>query len=351
MTKFLLITIEYPPDVGGVARYYQNLVRHWPRRGEMSVLHRGLLWRWVWPKWLPALWRVPRRVKKENIKMLLVGQVLPLGYIAWLLKKIKKTPYAVFTHGLDILLPQASKWKNYWLLKILNEAKLVVSNSEFTKNELKKLGLPERKMEVIYPSADKALFAPLAPEKRNSTPAFPYILSVGRLVKRKGFDRVIEVLPRVLRPEPQAKYVIVGQGPEKQYLLAKAKEAGVASQVIFLDGTADDQLIRLYQQCAVFALPCRQIGPDVEGLGTVLLEAAACGRPIIAGRSGGAPEAIKHGYSGFLVDPDSADELAQALIKLTTDSEFGDRLGAYGREMIAQFSANGQAEKLWRRLA
>lgn len=351
MSKFLLITIDYPPVQGGVARYYQNLVNHWPRRGEIEVLSRGLLWRWIWPKWLPALWRVPRRIKRENIKILLVGQVLPFGYIAWLMKKIKKTPYLVFTHGLDILLPQTNKWKRRWLLKILSEAKLIVSNSEFTKNELNKLGLPEKKIEVIYPGVDRQLFAPLSSENVNSTPAFPYILSVGRLVKRKGFDRVIEVMPRVLRLVPQAKYVIAGQGPEKKYLLAKANEAGVVCQVIFLEDLADDKLIRLYQQCSVFVLPCRQLGPDAEGLGTVFLEAMACGKPVIAGRSGGAPEAVSHGYSGFLVDPDSADELAQTLIKLTTDQNFGERLGAYGREMVAQFAAKAQAEKLWRRLA
>lgn len=343
MSKFLLLTLEYPPDKGGVARYYYNLAKHWPE-GEFLV-KRALLWRFFWPRWLPSVWRLPRWVTTEGVQVVLVGQILPLGYSAWLWRQ--KTPYVVFTHGLDILLPQSNRWKKFWLLKILSEAKGVIANSQFTAGELKKLGVSEEKIEIVYPTVDSEFFRPATDEERIGCPAFPYILSVGRLVRRKGFDRVIEVLPRLVKFAPEIRYVIAGRGPDKEYLRQKAVEHGLAHRVIFLEELDDTDLRHLYRQCRVFALACRRIGPDVEGFGIVLLEAAACGKPVVVGNSGGAPEAVKHGYSGFLVDPDSADELAQALIKILTDEDFARRLGAYGRQMVLEkFNIDKEVEKL-----
>ncbi len=398
----LLLTLEYPPDQGGVARYYKNLAEHF-RAEELLVRRRGLLWRYFWPQWLPTLWRLPRWVKQGGVSVVLVGQVLPLGYSAWLWQKIKKTPYLIFTHGLDILLPQSRRWKRFWLLKILSGAKAVVANSQFTALELKKLGLSEKKIEIIYPTVDSEFFRPTREEERRGCPAFPYILSVGRLVRRKGFDRVIEVLPRLIKFSPDVRYVLAGRGPDREYLRKKAVANGVAERVIFLEDADDTALRHLYQQCRVLALPCRRlgvcrrlpysaaiekfwlqivqfastyfsqirfsalhnfrskffnfatkeqsatdpVGPDVEGLGTVILEAAACGKPVVVGKSGGAPEAVKHGYSGFLVDPDSPDELAQALIKILTDQDFARHLGEYGRQMVLEkFVIAREVEKL-----
>lgn len=181
------------------------------------------------------------------------------------------------------------------------------------------------------------------------------ILSVGRLVKRKGFDKVIEAMPRILKRIPEAKYIIIGNGPEKENLKFKAcgersrtiKNLKLEEKVLILENVDDEELINWYQCSNVFVMPCRQIEGDVEGFGLVFLEAASFGKPVVAGRSGGASEAIHHGYGGYVVNPESDEELYQALVKLLTDENFAERMGEYGREWVAKkFRWETEVEKL-----
>lgn len=360
LPKILLATLEFPPDRGGVSRYYGEIVKHWP--SEISVL-KPRFWR-LWPHWLPLLWQAGRQVKKEKIEMLWVGQVLPLGYVALWLKKRKKIPYAVFTHGMDILLPQKSWWKKRWLKKVLEAADLVAANSEFTRGELIKLGVEEGRTVVVYPCPflDYGLLTAdcgrLKEEDIKETVVSSQltvddirdskiILSVGRLVKRKGFDKVIEAMPRVLKRVPEAKYVIIGAGPEVTGYRLQVTELGLDEKIYILENINDEELISWYQRGNVFVMPCRQIGGDVEGFGMVFLEAASFSQPVIAGNSGGAPETTHHGYGGFVVDSESSEELYQALIKLLTDDNFAKRMGEYGRQWVERnFQWEKEAGKL-----
>lgn len=328
--KILLLTLEYPPQTGGVSRYYAGLVKHWP--GEIKVAAIKLWWP-LWPHWLPLLWSVNRLVRKEKIGMLWVGQVLPLGYAAWWLKKRKGIPYAVFTHGMDVLLPQKSWWKKRWLKKVLLAADLVATNSEFTRGEVLKLGVDKEKTVVVYPCPELNTELRI-PNSELSIRDSKIILSVGRLIKRKGFDKVIAVMPRLLKRVPDLKYVIIGAGPEKDNLQSLIFNLQLTDKVLLLENVSDSELYEWYNNCALFALPCRQIGPDVEGFGLVFLEAALAGKPVVAGNSGGASEAMRHGYSGFVVNPDSAEDLYQALLKILTDDDFSRRLGEYGRQWV-----------------
>ncbi len=351
LSKTLFLTLEYPPARGGVSRYYGEIVSRWPGAIEVVSEKSQLFW-WLWPKWLPLLWRMSRRIKKEGVEMVWVGQVLPLGYAALWLKKRYKVPYAVFTHGMDILLPQASWWKNRWLKRILRQAAIVVANSEFTKNELLKLGVPDDKIVIVYPCVSRSL----KPEAQTSEQKDgKIILSVGRLVKRKGFDKVIKIMPRLLKRIPDLKYVIVGNGPELQNLELSRRERDPAvageigncppkadaplaqklqNTVSILTDVSDSELIQQYERSNVFVMPCEQLGGDVEGFGMVFLEAASYGLPVVVGRSGGALETVHHGYGGFVIDPNSEDELYQALLKILTDSDFAARMGKYGQEWV-----------------
>lgn len=338
------------------------MVKHW--KEEIKVLRANLKWP-LWPHWLPLIWHVGKMVKKEKIEMLWVGQVLPIGYIALWLKKRKKIPYAVFTHGMDILVPQKSRWKRYWLKKILFNAELVAANSQFTRNELLKLEVEEGRIVVVYPCPTEMSVlchsdppaggeeSPILLEQRDPSALRPQddnekiILSVGRLVKRKGFDKVIEIMPRLLKRVPGLKYVIIGNGPEKAALQIQIAELGLSDSVEILENISDDELHEWYNRCVVFALPCCQIGADAEGLGLVFLEAAFAGKPIVAGNSGGAPETVRHGYSGFVVDAEAPEELYQSLLKILTDEPFAKRLGAYGREWVNRnFQWEKEVEKL-----
>ncbi|MBI5022803.1 MAG: glycosyltransferase family 4 protein [Candidatus Magasanikbacteria bacterium] len=340
--KIFLITLEFPPQIGGVSRYYDGLVKHWS--GEIKVMPANLKCP-LWPHWLPLIWRVGKIVKKEKIEMLWVGQVLPVGYVALWFKRRKKVPYTVFTHGMDILVPQKSRWKKYWLKKILFNAELVVANSQFTRGELIKLGVVEWRIIVVYPCPVEMKDSSLALLPQNDIEKI--ILSVGRLVKRKGFDKVIDVMPRLLKRVPDLKYVIIGNGPEIAALQNQIAELGLSDNVEILEKVYDKELQEWYNKCTLFALPCRQIGVDVEGFGLVFLEAALAGKPVVAGNSGGAPETIRHGYGGFVIEPDSPDELYQALLKILTDEPFANRLGDYGCDWVSRnFQWEKEIEKL-----
>ncbi len=347
LPKTLLLTLEYPPTRGGVARYYSGLVNHWLEPITLVSEKSELFW-WLWPKWLPLLWRIGKRVKKEGFEMVWVGQVLPLGYVALWLKKRYKTPYAVFTHGMDILLPQASWWKKGWLKRILGQAAVVVANSEFTKSELLKLGVPEEKIVIVYPcpSLNKEQGT-----KNKEQASEKIVLSVGRLVKRKGFEKVIEIMPRLLKRVPGLKYVVVGNGPEVTSYKLQVTKLGLDNNVLILTDVGDTDLIQWYQRANVFVMPCEQLGADVEGFGLVFLEAAGYGLPVVVGRSGGAPEATQHGYGGFVIDPSSEDDLYQALLKILTDNSFAARLGKYGQEWVKKnFQWNNEIKKLEEKL-
>ncbi|KKS12999.1 MAG: Glycosyl transferase group 1 [Candidatus Magasanikbacteria bacterium GW2011_GWA2_41_55] len=269
LPKILLVTLEFPPQIGGVSRYYDGLVKHWS--GEIKVLCANLKWP-LWPHWLPLIWRTGQMIKKEKIEMLWVGQVLPVGYIALWFKKRKKIPYAVFTHGMDILVPQKLRRKRYLLKKILFNSELVVANSQFTRGELIKLGVEDSKIVVVYPCpmpyhrmsensyceerSDEAILnideidACLPAGRRLARNDNKIILSVGRLVKRKGFDKVIEVMPRLLKRVPDLKYMIIGNGPEATALQTQIVESGLSDSIEILENISDEELQEWYNKCA-----------------------------------------------------------------------------------------------------
>jgi phosphatidylinositol alpha-1,6-mannosyltransferase len=162
------------------------------------------------------------------------------------------------------------------------------------------------------------------------------ILTVGNLVERKGHDMVIRSLPAVCQRVPEATYLIVGTGPFKERLDELAAELGVRDRVIFAGRVPDDELPDLYAMCDVFAMPSRTLlaSHDVEGFGLVYLEAGACAKPVVAGRSGGIEDAVVDGFTGLVVDPSDVRDIGQALIRLLTDSELRGRLGQQGRDRV-----------------
>ena len=136
------------------------------------------------------------------------------------------------------------------------------------------------------------------------------VLTVGRLQKRKGHDMMIRALPAIRRAVPDVLYAIVGDGEERAALEQLAEQEGVRQSVQFLGEVDDETLVRCYQQCDLFALPNRQVGGDIEGFGMVLLEAQACGRPVLAGASGGTAETMRVPETGRVVPCDRPQELA-----------------------------------------
>jgi phosphatidylinositol alpha-1,6-mannosyltransferase len=159
---------------------------------------------------------------------------------------------------------------------------------------------------------------------------------------------IIRALPQVIKQIPQAVYLIIGSGPSQKILEDLVNQNGLRDQVKFLGAVPQHDLSAYYYLCHVLAMPNRQLeNGDVEGFGTVFLEANLFGKPVIGGRSGGAPEAIINGKTGLLVSPTSVDEITAALIKILSDPAYGERLGMQGLERVVnEFDWPTQTEKI-----
>jgi len=356
--KTLLITLEYPPFKGGVADYYSHIVKYWPKPDNIEVLDNSggkLEKKWLWPKWLLSLFYLYRTITRKRIEHIIVGQVLPLGIIAYYVTRITKTPYTVFLHGMDFTYALRTKRKKRVTGKILRQAAHIICASEFTAG-LARDFLGERdagKIEVVNPGIDADELGITHYELRIKRLREKYdlsgkviLFSVGRLVKRKGFDKVIEAMPEVARSVPNLYYFLAGDGPDKKYLYDKAE--GVPN--IFFLGRADDETKWAWMNaCDIFITPARRIGDDFEGFGIVYLEASLCGKPVIAGDSGGVRDAVKGAVSGILVDPENTERIADAIISLARDGNLRKRLGEQGRERaISEFNWPKQINEIHR---
>lgn len=166
----------------------------------------------------------------------------------------------------------------------------------------------------------------------------PVVVCVSRLVPRKGQDTLILAMPRILTKEPDAVLLIVGGGPYEKELRRLAHETGVADSVRFTGAVPWAELPAHYGAGDVFAMPCRtrRGGLDVEGLGIVYLEASATGLPVVAGDSGGAPDAVLDGETGWVVRGGSAEETAERIVVLLGDAELRRRMGERGREWVEE---------------
>lgn len=302
-TKPVLITLEYPPQVGGVANYYHSLIRALPL--ECIVLDSTQLPRRWW-RVIPWLYR---QVRQQHYTHILVGQILPLGTVALMIHWLLGRPYSVFVHGMDILVPQRYARKRWLLHKIIHSAHQVIAVSQFTADQVKQLE-PSALVTVIHPAAHITPKLPIKP-----VPNLPdrFILSVGRLVERKGFDKVIASLVHF----QELHYVIAGNGTDKIRLQQLVETVGVINRVHFYHDLSNPEIAYLYQQCLFLVMPSRQLPDgDVEGFGIVVLEANSFGKAAIGGTAGGMGDAIQHEKTGLLIDGSSSLELVDAIKKM-----------------------------------
>lgn len=368
--KNLLITLDFPPIHGGVATYYYNVCQNLPadkivviapedpnalkfdQLQNFPIIRKNLANLKPSPrilkaldtiKWASAISYLEKVVKNHRIEMIQVGQILPLGTVALALKMKKKIPYVIYAHGLDVAAAQKFERKKRLIKKIIKHADGIVANSNFTKNEIVQLGADPDKVIVVYPCPN------LEPEQASEVTVQEVIknyhlqnkkiiLTVGRLVERKGQDMVIKAMPLILKRVPNAIYVIVGTGPDKKRLETLAGENKLGEYVKFVGTVPNKYLAAFYELCDVFIMPNRQLkNGDVEGFGISFLEANAFGKPVIGGRSGGAPEAILDGRTGLLVSPENVLDVAEKTSQLLLDKSTAVRLGMQGLERVTDF--------------
>lgn len=267
------------------------------------------------------------------------------GHMGLWLERWLNLPFIIYAHGNEIFDVLSSPWPKprFSIIK----AGRVLANSRFTAELVEKAGADPARIEVVHAACDVDRFRPLVANGElrrdllGSSDRAPVILSVGGLMERKGHDMVIAALPELVTRFPKLVYLIVGDGPCRSNLQKLAVKTGVGASVVFAGKVPDDRLPYAYSVCDVFVMPSRhrQEFGDVEGLGLVYLEANACAKPVVGGRSGGVPDAVIDGVTGFLVDPSSPEDIASAIGRLLSSPELAARLGRQGRDrVLAEFT-------------
>src|ERR1700737_81914 len=379
-TKVLVLTDSFLPHAGGSREYYHNIYRALVELGssDVTILTKKIpgweefdrkacseayrierrfrpLSSWGYsqlPKGIFPFVQILWRVLISRPSIIHAGDLYPPGVIAMALKKGLGIPYAVYCHGEEI--PQLDKYRIQPRIrnKIYLNADAVIANSEFTRRSLLRLGIPDHQIYKITPGVDSSKFKPLpadsALKNRYGLEGKVVLLTVARLVPRKGHRLVLQALSKIASEIQQAHYLIVGEGPEEQALRELVKELGLSERVTFAGHVPVHELPSIYNLCDVMVMANRQERDgDVEGFGIVFLEARAVGKPVIGGRTGGASEAIAEGATGFLVDPNNEDELAEILRRLLSDRGLRERLGSAGvRRVRSEFNWRTRAESL-----
>jgi phosphatidylinositol alpha-1,6-mannosyltransferase len=196
---------------------------------------------------------------------------------------------------------------------------------------------PDR-VRVVPLGADQEFFRPGIDfrdvRRRYALEEGRWLLSVARLTRHKGIDTVLRALAALGDRYPDLRYAVVGEGEYREALEAEARELGVAGRVRFLAGVPDRDLPGLYNMAEIYLGVSRLLEQRVEGFGISLCEASACGVPVVAGRSGGIPEAVRDGETGLLVDAESAEAVVGALRRLLDDAPLRARMGEAGRRAV-----------------
>ncbi|MFA6537527.1 MAG: glycosyltransferase family 4 protein [Patescibacteria group bacterium] len=373
--KNLLITTDFPPDFGGVANYWANLSfelakvigedNYFVLAPEISVsdkfditqnyiIFRKKMDKKSWPKWWPILTESWKVIKKKKIQHLFVTQILPVGTVALILKFFLNIKYSISIHGLDLAFAQKSKRKSFLARIILKNAEKIIANSQFTARKIVSFDKSlKNKIITVYPCPN--YFPTEISKERNdeflkerSFENKQLILSVGRLVERKGFDLMIKAMPLVLQKFPKAIYAIYGDGQDESRLRELIKQKDLQNSIFIFDKEKKENLPLFFANSEIFVMPCRERKDgDVEGFGIVYLEANLFGKPAIAGNSGGAPEAVLDTLNGFVVDPQDELDLAGKVIQLLENPELAQKMGEFGKKRVLRdFTWEKQARKL-----
>jgi len=275
-------------------------------------------------------------------------RALPEGLVAWAVARLTRRPVVVYAHG-EELTSWGSGGKYKAMRFALRHADRVVANSEHTRATLLAMGVAAARIAVIYPGVDVSVFRPGldAEDLRASLGvgrADKLVFSVGRLSRRKGFDQAIRAVARLRSEGIAVRYVIAGIGEDADYLdglIAQHRLQGIAHRI---GAVKEADLPRWLNACDVFAMPNRDINGDNEGFGMVFIEAAACGKPSLAGEAGGTGSAVLHGETGLRVDGTSVEAVADGLRSLLTQPALAFERGQRALQRV-------EREFAWERVA
>ena len=351
MTRTLWITNDFPPRAGGIEQFVHHLLERMPA-GSARVIASAWEGEEAHDATLPypvtrlrrpllpgpaALAEARRAIREHEPEVVVFGAAWPLGELAGRLG----LPSLGFTHGHEAGLTRVGLGP--LIRRVARKLDALGVISGFTRRQLEPWIGAHTAVHDLPPGVDVARFHPGVdgdPIRRRFRipPDVPLVVCVGRLVPRKGQDVLIEAWPEVLRRHPDAHLLVVGDGPLFGRLTARTGALDVEHRVRMAGGVDWGDLPACHAAADLFAMPCRTRfgGLDVEGLGIVYLEAQACGVPVLAGDSGGAPEALRPGRSGEVVDGTSPAAVAEAVSRLLDDRAALRQMGAAGRAFVEE---------------
>jgi phosphatidylinositol alpha-1,6-mannosyltransferase len=350
----LLVTNDFPPKVGGIQSYLYELWRRLPPE-ETHVLTTPYPGAADWDAAQPfSIERVRQRVllpapglvrrvaaiaRERGADVIFLDPVLPLGLIG---RRLHAAPHVLIAHGAEVNVPGRLPGGRMLARRVLRAASGLVAAGEYPARAAARAAGTELPTLVVPPGVDPERFRPLnADERAAGRQRFglvadrPLVLGLSRLVPRKGFDVLIDAVAGM---DPGVQLAIGGAGRDAGRLERRAADRGITGRCTFLGRVPDADLAGLYGCADVFAMVCRERwgGLEAEGYGIVFVEAAACGLPSVAGRSGGSHEAVVDGETGFVVDPHDAGGVRAALDRLLGDDALRLRLGAAARKRAVE---------------
>lgn len=366
--RILMLAPDFKPNPGGLAEYVHQMARNLTLCGDEVVVRssvdghgddgfkytvrRGSLGPWCATS--ASRWNVVDRGRMVAANCRKAGNILDRVNpdVLWFTTvaqrysmrywsaacKIRRIPHVVSVHGLDAAWYLEDAFDVVGRMTLRGADRIFFTTRRVGERFLGSLTTEEQLTVVrcgINPEAYRETGSDSS--RAETIEDSPSVLCLGRLVSRKGFDTVIQAMPRVRRAVPGARLVVCGDGPDRDRLEGLAESHGLNSAVMFPGYVPEQEKREYLHACDVFAMPSREEeGGNIEGFGIVYLEAAACGKPSIAAETGGVPEAVLHEETGLLVPPDDPDALADAIVKLLKDDELRQRLGRAARRRVEQ---------------
>jgi len=349
--RILLITPAFPPELGGVQNYLSNFCKN--SRNKIYVISKKTkgskdfdrkqifkIERTRVQFHLSATLKVVSKIfKKQKIELLCIGHpsLLHIGYFA---KKIFGIKYVVFIFGGEYLDFPFSKFYKPIIRRSLRNADSIITISKWLKQDLMKLGASGNRIKIVHPGVELERFIKFKKfdmvedlGRKHNLHDKKIILTVARLLSRKGHRNVIHALPKILKKVPNTVYISVG-GPEDkmEQLRAFAKRIGVIDNTIFVGDQRGDDYVSYHYLSDIFVMLSQYSKEKgfIEGFGIVFLDANACGKPVIGTNVGGIPDAIKDGVTGFLVDSNDENDFVDKCVRLLRSKKLRNKMGKEG---------------------
>lgn len=365
--RHLFVTVDYPPDLGGMARRHVELCRRLASDGVIvstvaaenaqrfdqeepyRIAREPFTFQGA--KTATSRWRWARSIARRagEVDVIHCGNIRPCGYPLMLARhrSRRRAPFLIYVNGSDLLQERekitASTMKRWFVRRLLSQSAGIIANSAWTAETAwalcELLGIDAAgRVVAIDLGTDPEQFRPEndhgALRESLGWKGLCIALTVARLVPHKGQDVALRAVAAVLREHPTLRYLIVGDGPNEAKLRQLARDLGIADRVAFAGALSDQDVAEAYATSDVYIGLSRQDGKAIEGFGISFIEASASGLPVIAGDSGGVRSAVRDGETGVVVEPNDPDAVASVLRQLLANPDRRRALGRAGRRAV-----------------